>query len=76
MATYLDRILAGHRVAAAADVRPLEPLLDAARAMGPTRLFEASLRATGVRQLAVIAEVKRRSPSKGDCSCLVGFFTY
>ena len=66
MATYLDRILAGHRVAAAADVRPLEPLLDAARAMGPTRSFEASLRATGVRQLAVIAEVKRRSPSKGD----------
>lgn len=66
MATYLDRILTGHRAAAAADPRPLEPLLDEARAVGPTRSFEASLRATGARQLAVIAEVKRRSPSKGD----------
>jgi len=66
MATYLDRILAGHRAAAAADDRPLGPLLDAARAMEPPRGFEAALRATGARQLAVIAEVKRRSPSKGD----------
>ena len=66
MATYLDRILAGHRAAAAADPRPLEPLLDEARGLGPTRSFQASLRATGLRQLAVIAEVKRRSPSKGD----------
>ena len=66
MATYLDRILAGHRAAAAIDPRPLSPLVDQARAMEPTRPFEASLRATGERQLAVIAEVKRRSPSKGD----------
>jgi indole-3-glycerol phosphate synthase len=66
MATYLDRILEGHRAATAADDRALEPLLDAARAMGVARGFEAALRATGERQLAVIAEVKRRSPSKGD----------
>ena len=66
MATYLDRILAAHRAAAAADERAIEPLLEAARAMPPTRRFEDELRATGERQLAVIAEVKRRSPSKGD----------
>lgn len=66
MATYLDRILEEHREAAVADARALDPLLDAARAMEPARGFEAALRATGERQLAVIAEVKRRSPSKGD----------
>jgi len=66
MATYLDRILEGHRAAAAADPRPVGPLVAEARSMAPARGFEAALRATGVRQLAVIAEVKRRSPSKGD----------
>ena len=65
MGTYLDRILAGHR-AAAADLRPLEALLDEARQCEPARPFEAALAFTGERQLAVIAEVKRRSPSRGD----------
>jgi indole-3-glycerol phosphate synthase len=63
MATYLDRILAEHRAAAAEDGRPLEPLLDEARAMPPTRGFRAAL--AGADGLAVIAEVKRRSPSAG-----------
>ena len=64
MATYLDRILAAHRATAAADSRPLERLLDDARSQAPARGFAAALRdAAG---LAVIAEVKRRSPSKGD----------
>ena len=64
MATYLDRILAAHRAAADADARPLEALIEAARAQPPARGFEAALgSATG---LAVIAEVKRASPSKGD----------
>lgn len=64
MATYLDRIVAAHRAAAAADRRPLERLLDDARSQPPARGFVAALRE--VEGLGVIAELKRRSPSKGD----------
>lgn len=64
MTTYLDLILEAHREAAAADDRPLESLLEQARALPPTRGFrQALIDADG---LGVIAEVKRRSPSKGD----------
>jgi len=63
-ATYLDRIIARHRELAAADERPFEPLLDSARSMAATRRFTAALR--GRDRLGVIAEIKRRSPSKGD----------
>ena len=66
MATYLDRILEAHRATAATDTRPLEPLLDAARRASPPRGFAAALRHAARTELAVIAEVKRRSPSKGD----------
>lgn len=67
MATYLDRILAAHRTAAAADRRRLEDLLDGARAQPSARGFTAALRREAAAGgLAVIAEVKRRSPSKGD----------
>src|SRR5437762_14304151 len=70
MATYLDRILAAHRAAAAADTRPVERLIEQARAAGsadPVRGFAERLAVqSGAGQLAVIAEVKRRSPSKGD----------
>jgi indole-3-glycerol phosphate synthase len=66
VASYLDRILEGHRAAAAADPRPLEPLLAAARQAPPARAFTAALRSASATELAVIAEVKRRSPSKGD----------
>ena len=67
MATYLDTILAAHRSAAAVDLRPLDQLTAAARAHAPARGFTASLAAGGGGgRLAVIAEVKRRSPSKGD----------
>jgi indole-3-glycerol phosphate synthase len=63
--TYLDRIVAAHRAAAADDARPLEGLVGAARSQPPTRDFAGALRAES-GTLAVIAEVKRRSPSKGD----------
>ena len=64
MATYLDRILAAHRARVAADPREVAPLVAEARAQAAPRGFTAALRATS--GLGVIAEVKRRSPSKGD----------
>lgn len=63
-ATYLDRILAAHRSAAAADRRDLDALLAEAAAQPAARPFEAALRRADT--IAVISEVKRRSPSKGD----------
>jgi indole-3-glycerol phosphate synthase len=68
VATYLDRILAAHREAAADDPRTLERLLDAAR-YSPIEVRHFS-RTVQIRaasgQLVLIAEIKRRSPSKGD----------
>ncbi len=62
--TYLDRILEAHRASAAVDGRSLDALVDEARACAPTRGFRAALVDTD--GIAVISEVKRRSPSKGD----------
>jgi indole-3-glycerol phosphate synthase len=63
-ATYLDRIVAAHREMAATDVRSVSLLQESARAVSePTRGFGSALREEG---LSVIAEIKRRSPSKGD----------
>jgi len=64
MATYLDGILLAHRVRSAADARDLAELRAHAEAAPPARGFATALRAAG--GMAVIAEVKRRSPSKGD----------
>jgi indole-3-glycerol phosphate synthase len=63
-ATYLDKILDRHRSVAAGDHRSVEALLDEARQMPPTRGFRTAL--AGRTTLGVIAEIKRRSPSKGD----------
>jgi len=63
-ATYLDSILAHHRDRAAGDARSSAELRAAAKDMAPTRGFRQALLDTD--GLAVISEVKRRSPSKGD----------
>ncbi len=64
VATYLDRIVAAHRQAARADIRPLDGLIEEAWAQPPVRGFATALRSAA--GLGVVAEVKRRSPSKGD----------
>jgi indole-3-glycerol phosphate synthase len=61
--SVLDRIVAAHRQVAAADSRTLDELERAALGAGPIRPFRVALAAPG---LSVIAEIKRRSPSKGD----------
>lgn len=63
MATYLDRILESHRERAAGDSRDVAALESAARSAPAARGFEAALRSGA--GIAVIAEVKRSSPSKG-----------
>lgn len=67
MTTYLDRILERHRRAATEDRRSLASLLELARAVPQRqRGFTTALWAGAANGLAVIAEVKRRSPSRGD----------
>jgi indole-3-glycerol phosphate synthase len=62
--TYLADILDAHRRRAEADRRPLSALeAEAAKAPSPRRFTGALAASEG---LAVIAEIKRRSPSKGD----------
>jgi indole-3-glycerol phosphate synthase len=60
--TYLDAIVARHREEARLDERSLDALVTTAREVPPPRPFRAALAGP---DLAVIAEVKRRSPSKG-----------
>jgi indole-3-glycerol phosphate synthase len=64
VATYLDRILERHRALAAAETRSLDDLLAQAAHVPPARGFRSVLEAS--QSLAVISEIKRRSPSKGD----------
>jgi indole-3-glycerol phosphate synthase len=67
MATYLDRILDAHRARARADDRALDRLVEDARGAPTARSFRSALiAAAAVDGVAVISEVKRRSPSKGD----------
>jgi indole-3-glycerol phosphate synthase len=62
--TYHDRILERHRAVAEADTRSLDDLLAQAAESPATRGFRAALARS--ESLAVISEIKRRSPSKGD----------
>ena len=63
MPTYLADILAAHRARAQGDSRLLSDLVEQAETTAPPRDFAGALRGGG---LACIAEIKRRSPSKGD----------
>lgn len=62
--TYLDKIVAAHRAGASGDTRRVDGLIEQARAAGGVRDFRGAL--TADVGLGVIAEIKRRSPSKGD----------
>jgi len=66
MGSYLSEIVAAHRAAAAADARPIESLRRAAARADAPRGFAAAISRQAERGLGVIAEVKRRSPSRGD----------
>ena len=64
MPAYLSEIVAAHRRMAAADRRDLGDLVARALEAPATRSFARALRSDAAG-LSVIAEVKRRSPSKG-----------
>jgi indole-3-glycerol phosphate synthase len=66
MGNYLADIVAAHRADAALDQRDVDDLIAQAVTMPPTRGFTEALVSTPRDGLAVIAEIKRRSPSKGD----------
>ncbi len=62
---YLDKILAQHREVASRDTRSLSELIEATRTISNSRGFAKRLVEDSKRALAVIAEIKRRSPSRG-----------
>lgn len=61
---YLAEIVAAHRSATASDSRDPDQLVELAMSAPPPKGFAEALSAG--ESLAVIAEVKRRSPSRGD----------
>jgi len=65
MPGYLTEIVDAHRAAAAEDSRDVDALVAQALACSVPRPFAGNLRAAAATGLAVIAEVKRRSPSAG-----------
>jgi len=72
MPAYLDTIIAAHRAAAADDHRDPQALLESALGLPEPRPFADELAAGSAADgLAVISEIKRRSPSKGDLDLLL-----
>jgi indole-3-glycerol phosphate synthase len=67
MPAYLDTIITAHRAMAAHDSRQLDDVLEQVGRAGPVRPFRDAITDSSARQgMAIIAEIKRRSPSKGD----------
>lgn len=72
MPAYLDAIIAAHRERASGDLRDPEVLMDRAGSLPPPRPFaEALLAGASTGGIAVISEIKRRSPSKGDLDLML-----
>lgn len=63
---YLDKILAKHREVSLADKRDLGELVERSKICPPPRGFTNQLRQESKASLAVVAEIKRRSPSRGE----------
>jgi indole-3-glycerol phosphate synthase len=63
---YLAEILDHHRAKARDESRDIDALIASLASMPPTRGFRQRLLDDSAGHLAVIAEIKRRSPSKGD----------
>jgi indole-3-glycerol phosphate synthase len=67
MPAYLDTIIAAHRAAAEPGRGDLDELLESVAGCGPVRPFRSAIdQAASSQGMAVISEIKRRSPSKGD----------
>jgi indole-3-glycerol phosphate synthase len=67
MPAYLSTIVAAHRAQAEGDRRDLAAALEDAGQVGGVRSFVDAIRAEASHMgMAVISEIKRRSPSKGD----------
>lgn len=62
---YLDEILAQHREVASRDTRSVPELIEATKTISRSRGFAKRLIDDSKNALAVIAEIKRRSPSRG-----------
>ncbi len=64
--SYLEKILESHRLESQNDNRSFELLYDKAVDAEPTRGFVDSLKSSQKGEIAVIAEIKKKSPSKGE----------
>jgi len=62
----LEKILESHRLESQNDNRSFELLYDKAVDAEPTRGFVDSLKSSQKGEIAVIAEIKKKSPSKGE----------
>lgn len=77
MPAYLETIIAAHRAMASNDDRDLEQAIEQAgieadRLLASRRSFPDAIRRKSEEQgMAVISEIKRRSPSKGDLDVML-----